>query len=184
MKNTNTRIYRNLASVLAVMSIAMFGFAQEAPAGISGINLAESSDMGQYLVDQEGMALYLFVPDAQGASTCYDDCATNWPPVTVESADALPTVGAGLDQALLGTVERDDGTLQVTYNGWPLYYYIGDMEAGVATGQGLGDNWYVLDATGNAIGQAAAPADDAGGADGDDGGQDDGGEGEDGDDGM
>ena len=79
--------------------------------------------------------------------------------------------------------ERDDGTLQVTYNGWPLYYYLGDMEAGVATGQGLGDNWYVLDATGTAIGQAAAaPADDAGGDDGE--GEDDGGEGEDDSDGM
>ncbi|HLU83810.1 MAG TPA: hypothetical protein VKZ43_10450 [Trueperaceae bacterium] len=184
MKNTKTRIFRNLAGTLAVLGIAMFGFAQApAAASVTGINLAESSDMGQYLVDANGMALYLFVPDAQGASTCYDDCATNWPPVTVESADALPTLGEGLDQALLGTVERDDGTLQVTYNGWPLYYYLGDMEAGVATGQGLGDNWYVLDATGTAIGQAAAaPADDAGGDDGE--GEDDGGEGEDDSDGM
>ena len=183
LKNTKTRIFRNLAGTLAVLGIAMFGFAQApAAASVTGINLAESSDMGQYLVDANGMALYLFVPDAQGASTCYDDCATNWPPVTVESADALPTLGEGLDQALLGTVERDDGTLQVTYNGWPLYYYLGDMEAGVATGQGLGDNWYVLDATGTAIGQAAgAPADDAGG---DGEGEDDGGEGEDDSDGM
>lgn len=167
LKNTNIRIFRNLAALLAVMGIAMFGFAQDdaaAASSVTGINLAEASDMGQYLVDQEGMALYLFVPDAQGASTCYDDCATNWPPVTVESADALPTLGEGLDQSLLGTVERDDGTLQVTYNGWPLYYYLGDMEAGVATGQGLGDNWYVVDATGTAIGMnPAAPADDDGG---------------------
>src|SRR5690606_11955762 len=160
LKNTKTRIFRNLAGTLAVLGIAMFGFAQApAAASVTGINLAESSDMGQYLVDATGMALYLFVPDAQGASTGYDACATSGPPVTGESADALPTSGEGLDQALLGTVERDDGTLQVTYNGWPLYYYLGDMEAGVATGQGLGDNWYVLDATGTAIGQAAAAPD-------------------------
>jgi len=176
LKNTSKRIFRNLAGLLAVTGIAMFGFAQDAAMSTTGINLAESSEYGQYLTDQDGMALYLFVPDAQGPSTCYDDCATNWPPVTVESADALPTLGEGLDSALLGTVERDDGTLQVTYNGWPLYYYIGDMEAGVATGQGLGDNWYVVDATGTAIGMSAAPADDGGA---DDGG-DEGGEGEDG----
>lgn len=143
---------------LAVAALAMFavGLAQDAAA--PGINLAESSEMGQYLVDQEGMALYLFVPDAQGPSTCYDDCAANWPALTVESADALPTLGAGLDAAMLGTVERDDGSLQVTYNGWPLYYYTGDMEAGVAGGQGLGSNWFVVDASGNAIGMDAAPA--------------------------
>lgn len=164
MKNTDKRIFRNLAGAIAALSIAVFGFAQDdAAVDVSGINLAESSEMGQYLVDQNGMALYLFVPDAQGASTCYDDCATNWPPVTVASADALPTLGEGLDQAMLGTVERDDGTLQVTYNGWPLYYYLGDMEAGVATGQGLGDNWWVVDATGTAIGMSAAPPADDGG---------------------
>src|SRR5690606_17088806 len=141
LKNTKTRIFRNLAGTLAVLGIAMFGFAQQDAASESVIiNLAESSEIGAYLVDQNGMALYLVVPAAQGPSTCYDDCATNWPPVTVESADALPTLGEGLDSSLVGTVERDDGTLQVTYNGWPLYYYLGDMEAGVATGQGLGDN--------------------------------------------
>lgn len=124
----------------------------------TGVNLAESSELGQYLTDQDGMALYMFAPDAQGASTCYDNCATNWPPFTVASADALPTAGEGVDAALLGTVERDDGSLQVTYNGWPLYYYAGDMEAGVTGGQGLGSNWFVVDATGAPVGMdAAAP---------------------------
>src|SRR5690606_9282250 len=155
MKNTGKRIHRSILGVLAAAALAASAFAQDqaAPASaVTGINLAESSELGQFLTDQNGMALYLFLPDAQGASTCYDDCATNWPPVTVESADALPTLGAGLDQALLGTVERDDGTLQVTYNGWPLYYYIGDMEPGVTNGQGLGGNWFIVNAAGEAIG--------------------------------
>src|SRR5690606_23400358 len=80
---------------------------------------------------------------------------TNWPALTVDSADALPELGAGLDAAMLGTVERDDGTLQVTYNGWPLYYYAGDMEAGVTGGQGLGSNWFVVDAMRNPVGMDA-----------------------------
>jgi len=140
---------------LGVLAFSLFAFGVAQDMGVS-VELAESSEYGQYVVDQDGMALYMFVPDAQGPSTCYDDCATNWPPVTVDSADAVPTAGAGLDAALFGTVERDDGTFQVTYNGWPLYYYGGDMEAGMATGQGLGDNWYVLDPMGEPIGMAAA----------------------------
>lgn len=143
-----------MLKVLGVLALALsaFGLAQDAG---TTVNLAESSEHGMYLVDQEGMALYMFAPDAQGPSTCYDQCATNWPPLTVESADALPTAGEGLDAALFGTVERDDGTFQVTYNGWPLYYYAGDMEAGVTGGQGLGDNWYIVDATGTPIGMDA-----------------------------
>ncbi len=178
MKNTTKRIHRALLGTLAAAALAALAFAQNAaPAAVTGVNLAESSEYGQFLVDQNGMALYLFLPDAQGASTCYDDCATNWPPLTVESADALPTLGEGLDQALLGTVERDDGTLQLTYNGWPLYYYLGDMEAGATNGQGLGGNWFLVSATGEAVGaDMGAPADDAGGEE-DGGGEE--GEGED-----
>ncbi len=173
MKNENKRIYRILLGTLAAAAVAAFALAQDqaapaAPAAaVTGINLAESTEYGQYLVDANGMSLYLFMPDAQGASTCYDDCATNWPPALVDSADALPTLGEGLDQSLLATVERDDGTIQLTYNGWPLYYYIGDMAAGDTNGQGLGSNWFLVSPTGEALG-----ADEGGG---DDGGDDDGG---------
>lgn len=170
MKNGSKRIYRTFLGSLAAAALAALAFAQDqaapaAPAAsATAINLAESTELGQYLVDQDGMALYLFLPDAQGASTCYDDCASNWPPVLVDSADALPTAGAGLDQALFGTVERDDGTTQLTYNGWPLYYYVGDMAAGDTNGQGLGGNWFLVDASGNAIGAdgGGAPGGDAG----------------------
>lgn len=183
MKNGSKRIYRTLLGSLAAAALAALAFAQDqaapaAPAAsATAINLAESTELGQYLVDQDGMALYFFLPDAQGASTCYDDCASNWPPVLVDSADALPTAGAGLDQALFGTVERDDGTTQLTYNGWPLYYYVGDMAAGDTNGQGLGGNWFLVSATGEAVGaDMGAPADDAGGEE-DGGGEE--GEGED-----
>lgn len=164
MKNRDRRIMK----LFGALTVAMFAFGL-AQDGVQSIDLAESSEHGQYLVDQAGMTLYMFAPDAQGPSTCYDDCATNWPPVTVASADALPAAAEGLDAALFGTVERDDGTFQVTYNGWPLYYYAGDMEAGATTGQGLGDNWYILDATGTPIGMDAAAPDGDDGDDGEDG---------------
>ncbi len=93
------------------------------------------------------MTLYLFVPDAQGETTCTGDCLSNWPALIGPA-----TAGEGADEAMLGTTPRpEDGAEQVTYNGWPLYYFGGDTAPGDVNGQGVGDNWYVVDATGTAI---------------------------------
>ncbi|MGI8517232.1 MAG: COG4315 family predicted lipoprotein [Acidimicrobiia bacterium] len=105
-----------------------------------------TSDLGEILTDAEGMTLYLFTPDEQSDPTCYDQCAENWPPLTESVA-----VGAGLDASLLAPAPRADDTEQVTYNGWPLYYFIGDEAPGDVNGQGLNDIWWVMDATGEAI---------------------------------
>jgi predicted lipoprotein with Yx(FWY)xxD motif len=80
-----------------------------------------TTGLGTFLVDDAGNTLYLFVPDSQGDSTCYDACAGNWPPLTGDVS-----AGAGVDATLLGTTARTDGTVQVTYNGWPLYYFVAD----------------------------------------------------------
>lgn len=106
-----------------------------------------SSGLGEIVVDAAGNTLYLFVPDDQGDSTCYDACEANWPIV-----GELISVGDGLDAGLLGTTERTTGDTQATYNGWPLYYFGADAAAGDTNGQGVNDVWYVLDADGNAIG--------------------------------
>jgi predicted lipoprotein with Yx(FWY)xxD motif len=88
------------------------------------------------------MTLYTFANDEPGVSNCVDNCAVNWPPLTVESADAalrgFNLVGE------VGTIERADGTLQVTYNGWPLYYWKDDAAIGDTLGQGVGDVWWVV----------------------------------------
>lgn len=114
--------------------------------GMATVSLGEQG----FLVDGDGNTLYLFVNDEQAASTCFDDCEANWPPLLVDT-ELVP--GDGIDAALLGQVERPDGTMQVTYNGWPLYYFAADMTAGDTTGQGVGEIWYVLDAEGNALEQ-------------------------------
>ncbi|MGH8928440.1 MAG: COG4315 family predicted lipoprotein [Acidimicrobiia bacterium] len=105
-----------------------------------------ASDLGDILTDSDGRTLYLFTPDAQGDSTCYDACADNWPALTGEVS-----AGDGVDGSLLGTTTRTDGAVQVTYNGWPLYHFAADAAPGDVNGQGLNDVWYVVDATGNAI---------------------------------
>jgi predicted lipoprotein with Yx(FWY)xxD motif len=114
-------------------------------ASSAGLQLA-ASDLGEILVDASGYAVYLFTPDAQGESTCYDECEASWPIVAEVTA-----VGDGLDEPLLGTTTRTNGDVQATYNGWPLYYFAGDATAGDVNGQGLNGVWWVIDAAGDAI---------------------------------
>ena len=117
----------------------------EPPHDAAGLQLIDT-DLGSVLADGDGFTLYIFKPDAQGDSTCYDQCADNWP-FTPEVSD----VGDGLDASLLGTTERTTGETQATYNGWPLYTFGGDPGPGLTNGQGIGDSWYVIDATGTAV---------------------------------
>lgn len=106
------------------------------------VQVSSHADLGDILVDAEDMTLYMFESDTQGegASSCYDDCADAWPPLTV---DDEPVAGDSIE-AELTTIERDDGTLQVVANGWPLYYFASDEEPGDAAGQGASDVWWVL----------------------------------------
>jgi len=111
----------------------------------ASVNLA-TSDLGEILVDGEGRTLYLFMPDAQGDPTCSDQCADTWPAFT-----ATGGAGDGVDASLLGTVTRTDGGEQVTYNGWPLYFFVGDAAPGDTNGQGLNGIWWVVNAAGEAV---------------------------------
>jgi predicted lipoprotein with Yx(FWY)xxD motif len=98
---------------------------------------------GKTLTGEDGKTLYTFTSDTKdsGKSTCNGDCATNWPPYTLEADEKLEQ-----DAAATGTVTmitRDDGTKQVAYNGMPLYYFGGDKAAGDSNGQGLFNKWFI-----------------------------------------
>jgi predicted lipoprotein with Yx(FWY)xxD motif len=123
--------------------------APSAAAGDATIALTTNA-LGEMIVDAAGKSVYAFTPDSAGVSTCYDDCATNWPALLADGSTA-PTAGAGLDASKLTTVDRTDGTKQVKYGDWPLYYFAGDSAAGDTNGQGVGTKWYVVDATGAMI---------------------------------
>ena len=112
--------------------------------------LVAESDLGQILTAADGMTVYLFTPDAQGPPTCTDSCAQAWPPLTVDDASQL-TGGDGVDASLLGTTEHPTAGIQVTYNGWPLYFFAADSAPGDTDGQGQNGVWYVVDPTGNAL---------------------------------
>jgi len=120
-------------------------------AGEGSIVLVDSA-LGKIIVDgdESGKTVYAFTPDSAGTPTCYDECATNWPPVVVEGT---PSAGTGLDASLLTVVDRTDGTKQLKYGDWPLYYFAGDKAAGDTNGQGVGTKWYVIGADGKLIGQ-------------------------------
>lgn len=110
-----------------------------------------SSRYGQVLVDGAGLTLYLFTADSGSGSACYSACAKAWPPLT---ARGPVLAGAGAAQSLIGTTSRSDGELQVTYNGHPLYYYVGDRAAGEIKCQAVfefGGGWYIVSPGGVAI---------------------------------
>ena len=103
--------------------------------------IAQDPAVGSFLTDAEGNALYLFTPDTTpGESTCYDDCATAWPPLAPAEGMDLP---AGVPGELTA-IERTDGTQQVAYNDIPLYYYAGDEQSGDVNGQGVGGVWFIV----------------------------------------
>ena len=97
--------------------------------------------VGSYLIGEGGKTLYTFKPDSANASTCTDACATAWPAFTASAQDTLKA-GAGVSGKLT-TFARPDGTMQVAYNGAPLYYFSGDAKAGETNGQGVGGKWFV-----------------------------------------
>ena len=109
------------------------------------------SPIGEALIDPNGMSLYMFTKDSKGTSVCYDQCATNWPPLLTE---AKPQADKGVRATLLGTTTRKDGKLQVTYNGLPLYYWFKDKALGDWTGQGVGQVWWALSPAGKPIDKA------------------------------
>jgi predicted lipoprotein with Yx(FWY)xxD motif len=118
--------------------------AASAPPAASGVTLtiAETS-AGSALAGEGGLTLYIRTDETDGTIHCVDDCATNWPPLIgpVDAGDA--------DASLLGTIERPDGEVQATYDGFPLYYFAGDAAPGDANGEGVGGIWFIADPAGN-----------------------------------
>ncbi len=116
--------------------------------GQAMVKLAQNDTLGQYLADEKGMTLYLYTKDSPNTSVCYDKCATAWPPLLTSGA---PMGADGVDASLLGTTTRTDGSMQVTYNSWPLYYWFKDQKPGDTAGQLVGGVWFVVSPQGEKI---------------------------------
>jgi len=105
------------------------------------VAVAESDDLGEFLVDAEGMTLYLFTNDSPGMSACDEGCLENWPAFTAEDPLTLPEGVPGE----LTLIEREYGAEMVAYNEMPLYYFVGDEAEGDTNGQEAGDVWFVVE---------------------------------------
>jgi predicted lipoprotein with Yx(FWY)xxD motif len=114
------------------------------------LNVATDPKLGQILVDGKGMTLYIFTRDLLDVSNCSGDCLVSWPPLLTQGN---PILGAGVDDSKVGSALLADGTMIVTYNHMPLYYWIKDTKPGDTTGQGVGSVWYVLSPDGEIIGK-------------------------------
>ena len=138
-----------MAGGLAILSCG-------AAADQAEIQVAQSDQYGPYLADSEGRALYLFTADSQGsgdqepAVSCSGECLAAWPPLHTTGE---PQAGDKVDASKLGTVDHDGQSI-VTYNGWPLYYFVKDTQPGQAAGQdieGFGGEWYLVTPDGEKV---------------------------------
>jgi predicted lipoprotein with Yx(FWY)xxD motif len=133
-----------LGSVFPAASTAQaqIGTATAEPATVQ---VAIDPNLGPILVDGKGMTLYLFQADTPGVSNCTGPCAAAWPPLTL-TGGAMPT-GSMNVTGKLGVITRADGSVQVTVNNLPLYYFIQDKAPGDVKGQGInafGGLWYAV----------------------------------------
>ena len=113
---------------------------------------ARRGKLGVILETSKGFTLYHYALDTSKKSACTGGCAQAWPPLVLPKGVTKATAGTGVSQALLGTVKRGGGVLQVTYRGEPLYTFGGDTKAGETSGQGVG-NFHVV-----TVKAAATPA--------------------------
>jgi predicted lipoprotein with Yx(FWY)xxD motif len=153
-----TLVLVSIASVsLATGALAGAGQAREAGnhsaegAGAAATLTLRNTRYGPVLFDGRNRVLYGFTRDRRGApSRCYGACAAAWP---VYFAQGKLQAGKGVRRALLGTVRRRDGRRQVTYNGWPLYYYAheGPGEVKCQNVEGFGGLWLVVRSNGKLV---------------------------------
>ena len=160
---TRTRPITFLASAAAIpltaLAIAACGdsggaataAAPKTSSGASATIGVANTNLGSILVNSAGRTLYLFKADSGSMSACTGACASAWPPLL---ATVTPTAGTGLTASKLATITRSGGSHQVTYNGHPVYLYVGDKKAGEVNGQGVtafGAAWFALTPAGNQI---------------------------------
>lgn len=148
------RQYRSISLLALAATVLMpfTAFAQD-DGGPTGLTSAMSGEFGEHLITNDGYAVYLYVEDDVNESTCVDGCTNNWHPVLAGDIDV--TVDGDVNAELVSTLERADGSIQVSYAGHPLYTSRHDREPGATRGQLVGrDSFHLVSLTGDAITEA------------------------------
>jgi predicted lipoprotein with Yx(FWY)xxD motif len=139
-----TRTFRALilaSSAVVVTAVVSTAGVSAASAATPTVESVTSASFGTILATGSGLALYTLTTDHNGQSTCHGSCAVAWPPLTVP-AGTVATAAAGVT-GVVGTSKQSNGTFQVTYNGSPLYTFVGDSAPGQVTGNGVSDFFVV-----------------------------------------
>jgi len=138
--------------LLAALTLVLVLASAVAGAQSSVLQVTFNPRYGMILTDGEGYSLYVYTQDTVGEdgsiSNCTGVCTRNWPPLLAEGE---VVAGEGVNPALIGTIVRDDGTVQVTYNGWPLYRSSRDSQPGDIRGQRLGNAFFLLSPSGEPV---------------------------------
>jgi predicted lipoprotein with Yx(FWY)xxD motif len=139
-------MYLFFASKLNIMALVLASFISSAMAAeemdMNSVNIAANSTLGTYLVNQTGFTLYYLTKDApgNGTSSCSGECSAIWPPFYVEEL----TVAQGLNAVDFTVNTRTDGSKQIAYKGWPLYFYNMDTKPKDTNGEGVNKVWFVI----------------------------------------
>jgi len=126
--------------LLALASAIPAAAAGSAENGLYTITTAHTQALGTFLTDARGNTLYYYTDDIPGLSNCTAGCEAVWPPFSVKTISVPPS----LESSDFGFITRDNGRRQVTYKGWPLYYYSRDWAPRDTNGQALYGTWYVV----------------------------------------
>jgi predicted lipoprotein with Yx(FWY)xxD motif len=132
--NTRSRI-----TMLATAFAAILAFGSLASAAET-IQVRQKEGIGKYLADGKGMTLYYFVKNKGDLNACSGPCLEKWPVFYTDNV----TAPAGTEAKDFGVITRSDGKKQVTYKGWPLYYFAMDKKPGDTKGQGVKDVWFAV----------------------------------------
>lgn len=141
-----------ILKICVLLSSSMFVSSQTTLPVTINVNISQNSDFGEYLTDGNSISLYMFELDSKNVSNCSGNCLVEWPPYLIDK-NSKPLAGTGVNQSMLSTITRPDSTVQVTYNGWPLYYYKSEVNTpNVVNCQGISNSgglWFILRANGN-----------------------------------
>ncbi|GHG48037.1 COG4315 family predicted lipoprotein [Streptomyces griseocarneus] len=126
------------------------------------LTAGKAGALNPVVVNGAGLTLYRFDKDSANPSksTCNGECATTWPPVLIAPGGKI--FADGVKKSALGVIKRDDGTHQVTINGWPVYRFAKDARPGDTKGQGVGGTWFGVTPDGGKAGRGGGsgkPAD-------------------------
>jgi predicted lipoprotein with Yx(FWY)xxD motif len=145
-----TRLVTRVLPLAALAALGAGAAVAATGAHTGTVTTLKTANYGTLLVSANGRTLYHETTETRGEIKCTGACATFWPPLTI-SAGVKPTAGAGVKQALLGTIKRPDGRTQVTYNHFPLYRYGDDKKRGDVKGEGEQHIWFVVAPSGKLV---------------------------------